>query len=92
MDKAARMEVDLEPPKKTFTKKCLNVATLDSYNELELENNGVWWDTWTFLGIFSPLCLGWIGENCNFGNCTFITKERSIIVSNPSPVDFHLRL
>ena len=36
LDKAAVMKVDLEPPKKTFTKKCKNVETLESYSELEL--------------------------------------------------------
>ena len=73
MDKAARMEVDLEPPKKTFTKKCLNVATLDSYAESELADNGAWWDTWTV----NPLVMSYNGPKLNVAEVRKVADEVS---------------
>ena len=39
--------VEDEPPPKKFTKKCVNIPTLDSYVEEEVKVNKEWWACWT---------------------------------------------
>ena len=68
-----RMEVDLEPPKKAFTKKCLNVPTLDSYNEAVLAKNEAWWDTWTV----NPLVMSYNGPKLNVDEIRKVADEVS---------------
>lgn len=46
LEKASEVEMDIEPPPKEFKKKCLNLETLDSYDEDELEANSSWWSQW----------------------------------------------
>ena len=73
LDKAAVMKVDLEPPKKTFTKKCKNVDTLESYSEMELADNKAWWDSWTV----NPLDMVYNGPKLNVEEVRKVAEEVS---------------
>ena len=44
---ASEVFVEDEPPPKKFTKKCVNIPTLDSYVEEEVKVNKEWWACWT---------------------------------------------
>ena len=61
LEKAAIMEVDVEPLAKVFKKKCLNVETLGSYMEEDLVGKQEWWDTWVKIHWLCPtMGLNWM--------------------------------
>ena len=43
VEEASHMEMEADPPDKVFKKKCLNIETLDSYEEEKLKENTAWW-------------------------------------------------
>ena len=71
MEKAAIMEVDMEPPAKVFKKKCLNVETLDSYKEEDLAKNQEWWDSW----VVNPMVKSYNGPKLDVDEVIKVAEE-----------------
>ena len=71
LEKAAIMEVDVEPLAKIFKKKCLNVETLDSYKEEDLVGKQEWWDTW----VKNPLVMSYNGPKLKVEEIIKVAEE-----------------
>ena len=57
LEEASNMEREVDPPGKIFKKKCVNIDTLESYEEEKLKLNLDWWGQW----IKNPLGPEYVG-------------------------------
>ena len=87
VEKAAGRKREVEPPLKAFRKKCENLPTLESYREVDLEEDDAFWEKWVKNPLentqegprLDPQAIREVAEKANYEGAAKVREITSIM-------------
>ena len=87
VEEAAGRKREVEPPLKAFRKKCENLPTLESYREVDLEEDDAFWEKWVKNPLentqegprLDPQAIREVAEKANYEGAAKVREITSIM-------------